>query len=121
MHLWKTTLHLRQRGLYLLVTDLAGDVLKARLPARTGDPRALLTLCEGLALWQGSPLNAALCVADNAPRSLVEALFEDNWPAESPLVHYSHVNETHPANPRMYRIRGFGDFRKTYLLDSRRH
>jgi hypothetical protein len=47
----------------LLVQDGPIPILKARLPAAPQHPRALETLAEGVALWYGRPLSAALGVA----------------------------------------------------------
>src|SRR2546427_6617281 len=47
----------------LLVQDGPVPILKARLPEAPQHPRALRTLAEGVALWYGRPLYAALCVA----------------------------------------------------------
>jgi hypothetical protein len=44
----------------ILVQDAAIAVLKARLPDAPQHPRALETLAEGVALWYGRPLYAAL-------------------------------------------------------------
>jgi len=47
----------------VLVTDGAGaSLLKARLPHSPRHPRALVTLCEALALWCARPVHAALAV-----------------------------------------------------------
>ena len=47
----------------VLVQDGPAPILKARLPAAPHHPRALETLAEGVALWYGHPLSAALGVA----------------------------------------------------------
>jgi hypothetical protein len=47
----------------LLVKDGPLAILKARLPEVPRHPRALETLAEGVALWYGRPLYAALGVA----------------------------------------------------------
>jgi hypothetical protein len=47
----------------VLVQDGPIPVLKARLPEAPQHPRALETLSEGVALWYGRPLYAALGVA----------------------------------------------------------
>jgi hypothetical protein len=52
----------------LLVHDGPIPILNARLPAAPQHPRALPTLAEGVALWYGRPLSAALGVA--APDAL---------------------------------------------------
>jgi len=47
----------------VLVQEGSIPVLKARLPEAPQHPRALETLAEGVALWYGRPLYAALGVA----------------------------------------------------------
>ena len=47
----------------VLVEDGPVPILKARLPEAPQHPRALETLAEGIALWYGRPLYAALGVA----------------------------------------------------------
>jgi hypothetical protein len=47
----------------VLVQDGPVPILKARLPEAPRHPRALETLAEGVALWYGRPLYAALGVA----------------------------------------------------------
>ena len=39
-------------------------ILKARLPSRPSHLRALPTLLEAIALWEGTKVRAALCAAD---------------------------------------------------------
>ncbi|MFQ5668511.1 MAG: hypothetical protein ACE5I7_19070 [Candidatus Binatia bacterium] len=47
----------------ILVQDAGIPLLKARLPEAPQHPRALETLAEGVALWVGRPIYAALGVA----------------------------------------------------------
>ena len=47
----------------VLVQDGPRPILKARLPEAPQHPRALESLAEGIALWYGRPLYAALGVA----------------------------------------------------------
>lgn len=47
----------------LLARSGARTVLEARLSSTPSHPRALQWLLEALALWQGSPVRAVLCVA----------------------------------------------------------
>jgi hypothetical protein len=42
-------------------------ILKARLRRDPPHPRALVTLLEAVALWQGAPVRAALAADDEAP------------------------------------------------------
>lgn len=53
----------------LATTGPTETILKARLSATAQHPRALPTLLEALALWQGMPVRAALVVdgADGSP------------------------------------------------------
>jgi hypothetical protein len=84
-----------------------GDVLKARLPLRPSHPRALLTLLEGLSLWNGSPLTVAIAAEQGSPSWLDSGLFGDElWPGESQLVRYEVAGHVRPK-----RLRGLGDFR----------
>jgi hypothetical protein len=85
-----------------------GDVLKARLPLRPCHPRALLTLLEGVALWNGSPLSVVIAAEPGSPSWLDTGLFGDElWPGESQLVRYEVVDHVRPK-----RLRGLGDFRE---------
>jgi hypothetical protein len=108
MSCWKTTIRVGCREAKLLVTDELGDeVLRARLPHHPGHPRALLTLLEGIALWSGSPVTAAISVAASARRSCDRDLFGGVlWPADSALVRLHFVDRRRPR-----RLRGLGDFR----------
>jgi hypothetical protein len=84
-----------------------GDALKARLPLRPAHPRALLTLLEGLALWNGSPLRVVIAAEPGSPSWLNSGLFGDElWPGESQLVRYEVGGQGRPK-----RLRGVGDFR----------
>ena len=72
-----------------------------------GGMLALLTVLEGLSLWQGQPLRVALYVADNYPAGLESTLLGNElWPTESQLVQFDIV---HPVRPK--RLDGVGDFR----------
>lgn len=53
-------------------------VLKARLLPSVTHPRAVPTLLEALALWQGAPVRAAL-VVDDADGSSATRLGLDSW------------------------------------------
>lgn len=106
----------------VLVTDawFGHDLLKARLPARPSHPRALLTLCEGLALWHGTPLRVAVSADDNAAPCF-ERIFYGGAIVEpqSPLV----TLEVRPLRARQRRARQGhvpGDFRQLRLLEDER-
>jgi hypothetical protein len=105
---WQCTLHVSQHQATLLVTDPPHDLLKAQLDPRPSHPRALLTLLEGLSLWQGEPLRVALSAAADYPFGGESTLLGNElWPAESPLVRFDIVR---PVRPK--RLTGVGDFRR---------
>lgn len=51
----------------LAMAGASTPILKARLSAPPRHPRALLMLCEAMALWQGIPVRAALAVGEEEP------------------------------------------------------
>jgi hypothetical protein len=53
-------------------------ILKARLRRDPSHPRALATLLEAMALWQGMHVRAALAVEDE-PTSCVSSLYRDRF------------------------------------------
>jgi len=48
----------------IAMTGSKDTILKARLARQTSHPRALPTLLEAIALWQGTQVHAALSAAD---------------------------------------------------------
>lgn len=111
---YKVALRCRTDQLQLLVTERGDDVLKACLSPSPEHPRALLTLLEGLALWQGAPIYAAASVDENAQTCFEQVFYGDGGllgPA-SPLVTF----EFRADNVRPRRLRGLGDFRQLRLL-----
>lgn len=110
MKSWNVTLCPTKGALKLLVEDLRGDLLKARLPLAPEHPRALLTLLEGLALWVGEPICAVISADDPPILTCGGTLFgNDHWPVESTMVRF----EQRPSGHRR-RISGLGDFRPLY-------
>ena len=53
-------------------------ILKARLSRSPAHPRAMATLLEAIALWQGRPIRAALC-ADARPAGSDSSLFRETF------------------------------------------
>ena len=109
---WTGAVRVTPREVKVLVVDPEeGDLLKARLPAVTQHPRALLTLLEGLALWRCQPLRvvvSATSAGDGRPCWSGSGLFGDElWPGESQLVRY----EVEDRALRRRVIVGLGDFR----------
>lgn len=109
MQRWSGQLKVTEREVRLLVMDEGRrDLLKATLPLVPGHPRALLTLLEGVALYGGHPLCAAIVADSDYPSFLGADLFgNDLWPVESPLVRFEVA-----ARGRPKRLRGLGDFRE---------
>jgi len=109
---WTTRLRLDPKTLSLLVTTPEEDLLRARLPRQPKNPRALLTLLEGIALWSGREIAVATSVDASWDLSDDDALFGGGfWPVESNLVSYTFVPRRLPR-----RIRGLGDFRHLFRI-----
>ena len=108
MSIWKSVVKLTPTQVTLLVRESpASDVLKARLPRESQHPRALLTLLEGLALWNGRPLHTVLSAASAFGCSDAARLFGDElFPGESQLVRFELA-----ARGSREVLRGLGDFR----------
>lgn len=95
------------------VVALAGPhdpVLKAQLRKDPAHPRALSTLLEAIALWQGQPVRAALCAGSpgfSSDSTICREAFLDEGNALYSLVWM-------PAGARRrrrHRLDGLGDFR----------
>jgi hypothetical protein len=86
-------------------------LLKATLAPEPAHPRALPTLMEAIAMWQGQKVRAALCV--DASKVSFDT---DHYPAvwleneNTPLYELSWV-PVHRRQKRCSDIRGLGDFR----------
>ena len=106
---WKPVLRIVSREAMLIIRSETGDVLKARLPLNPSHPRALLTLLEGLALWNGAPLSVAVSADAHSMDWLGSGLFGDElFPAESQLVQF----RVGRRGCRVPRLRGIADFRR---------
>lgn len=109
MSRWKCVIRLGPEHLRMLVVEPPGsDVLKARLTCRPCHPRALLTLLEGLALWNGRPLSTVISAESSCVGRSTGTIFGDElWPGESPLVRF----EGAASQGCRAVLRGLGDFR----------
>lgn len=96
------------------VLGMAGPsepLLKARLLPQPKHPRALATLLEAIALWQGTPVRAALAVGDEEPwcdMGHYHVGFADF--GATPLYSLDVVSRLRPPR-RRDPLGGMGDFR----------
>jgi hypothetical protein len=105
---WKAVLRVTRTSALLLLTSEEGDLLKASLPLPPKHPRALLTLLEGLALWDAAALRVVVSASGSSTDWLGSGLFGDElFPGESQLVRFD--VERHDSRAR--RLRGVADFR----------
>ncbi len=98
------------------------SVLKARLLPQPKHPRALATMLEALALWQGVPVRAVLAVGDEEPWC-DEGAYHVGFPdfGETPLYSLDVVSRIQRPR-RRDAIGGMGDFRdvrQLQLLETR--
>ena len=88
-----------------------GDtILKAQLAAEPKHPRALATLLEAIALWQGQPVRAALCADGRGvsyDSNLCREAFLDDGGALYSVV-WVHGGARHR---RRAHLQGLGSFR----------
>lgn len=84
-------------------------LLKAVLRGEPSHPRALGTLLEAVALWQGAPVRAVLCADDQAP-SCGSTLWRAAWDDGGALYTVTWVPGVDHRR-RQRAIPGVGDFR----------
>lgn len=110
---YKVTLRCRPTDVQVLVTDMGDDILKAQLSSSPAHPRALVTLLEGLALWQGAQVCVAVSASEHAQGCCERVLYGGGLLGhDSPLVSIEHrFNDRRPS-----RLPGVGDFRQLRLL-----
>lgn len=96
-------------------------ILKARLSREPSHPRALPTLLEAIALWQGTKVRAALCAAERdgaSDSSLYRAAFTDTG---GPLYTLDWIPAPDRARRRHRDIQGvagdFSDLRQAVLFE----
>jgi len=84
-------------------------LLKAHLARTPQHPRAVATLLEALALWQGAEVHAAVAVDESdGPSGLWPECFADF--GRAPLYTLEVVSARRPRRPRE-RLTGLGDYR----------
>src|SRR4051812_27738916 len=96
----------------LAMSGATETILKARLARDPAHPRALWTLLEAIALWQGRKVRAALA-ADDDRTSSDSSLYREAFSGfgENPLYTLDWVPGCAHRRPRRVRLRGVGEFR----------
>ncbi|MGH7899040.1 MAG: hypothetical protein ACREQQ_13880 [Candidatus Binatia bacterium] len=114
---WMVSVRCTSRETKLRVTERGDDLMKARLPTYPGHPRALMTVCEGLALWHGMPLGVAVSADADAVDCFERIFFGgDLFEPRSPLV----VLEDDRRRDGRKNLDGFGEFRRVRLVRGER-
>lgn len=105
-------IHPQPQGTRLLAQAGPGETLvKAQLAPRPASPRALAALLEGLALWQGAPIRAALCVERDAGTCVTSSFLDSVVDyGKAPLFEIEVVSAGRRRR-RRDRLDGMGDFR----------
>lgn len=91
---WSAKVRLRLVRLEVTVKDREGVLMRASLPPTPAQPRALVTLLEGLALWQGAALHTAVHADERADwyGLMGLGLGLDSEDRHSPLIDAHEVN-----------------------------
>jgi hypothetical protein len=86
-------------------------ILKAKLSRSPSHPRAMASLIEAIALWQGVPIRAALC-ADARPGGSDSSLFRETFTdLGGPLYTLDWIPAREPGcRARRRDIAGMGEF-----------
>ena len=85
-------------------------ILKAQLRKDPAHPRALTTLLEAIALWQGQPVRAALC-ADSPGFSSDSTICREAFLDEGNALYSLVWVPAGSHRRRRHRLEGLGDFR----------
>ncbi len=105
-------IHPRPSGTRILMQAGPGEtLLKARLAPAPTSPRALSTLLEGLSLWQGAPIRAALCVEPDAHTCVTSSFLESVVDYGKTPLYEIEVVTAGRRQRRRDRLDGMGDFR----------
>ena len=94
------------------VVALAGPhdaILKAQLRQDPAHPRALATLLEAIALWQGQPVRAALC-ADSPGFSSASTICREAFVDEGSALYTLVWAPAVAHRRRRHRLEGLGHF-----------
>lgn len=111
MTLW-TAIRPESSGTKILVTSGPYEtLLKARLAPRTAHPRALPTLLEALALWEGQAVRGVLCAGARDDSSDTN-LFRDSFPFVEPTPLFRLDVAVEDLHEHRDGLTGLGDFRR---------
>lgn len=104
-------IHPRPSGTRVLAQAGPGEaILKAHLAPRPSSPRAVAALLEGLALWQGAPIRAALCVEPTADTCVTSSFLDSVADFGGPPLYEIDVVSAAPRRRRRDRVNGMGEF-----------
>ncbi len=86
-------------------------IIKARLGPNPCHPRALATLLEAVAMWEGSQVRAALCVDEREP-GYASTFYREVFPGyeQTPLYDLAIVSHAHRRSKRNDDLEGMGSF-----------
>jgi hypothetical protein len=113
---FQVALEVTAKTIRLLVSEPAGEILKAEFRTYPNHPRALLWILEGLALWSGERLYVAIHAEHPVDHSLGLGTFGgDEWPEANALIEFVFI-ETDGRRRR--KLSGVGDFRRLRRVDS---
>ena len=109
------------RGTRVLATMSSGDtVLKARLKTSPVHPRAVSTLLEAVALWEGRTIDAVLVAGAEASvcgSSLFRGCFPDFGRPPLYELAYTSTSRREPLPRGRDLLGGFADLRQVLALD----
>jgi hypothetical protein len=94
----------------IAMTGPSEPILKARLARDPKHPRALATLLEAVALWEGRPVRAALC-ADDSGRLYDSNLYREAFLDDGGALYTVAWVPGFAHRRRHHRLSGLGSFR----------
>ena len=93
----------------MMATVGSTTVLKARFSSTPSHPRAFQWLLEALALWEGQPVHAVLCV-DGAVDAYGRDILRDWFPDLGSALYTIEWTDRATHRSRRDRLQGLGDF-----------
>jgi hypothetical protein len=99
-----------ERTRVIAMTGPSKPILKACLASDPKHPRALATLLEAVALWQGYPVRAALCVGDSG-HSYDSNLYREAFLDDGGALYSVAWVPSGEHRQRRTRLSGLGSFR----------